>query len=134
MPFRFGMRHNTLRLCQQPHTEDSIEHYAFCTAVKELATRRLGLCRHTQVNIQTFTCTNPFIRTNEQLTRAALLIYATYRALNHQRHTDNPLLGEELYNAMCQWVVEGARGHAPSCRTLASIWTTRQNTPLPRIQ
>ena len=121
------------QLCQQPHTEDSIEHYPFCNAVKELATRRLGLCRHTQVNIQTFTCTNPFIRTNEQLTRAALLVYATYRALNHQRHTDNPLLGEELYNAMCQWVVEGARGHTPTCRTLASIWTTRQGTPLPRI-
>ena len=120
-------------LCQLPHTEDSIEHYALCSTVKELATRRLGLCRQTQVNIHTFMCTNPFIRTKEQLTRAALLVYATYRASNYQRHAENPLQGEELYNAMCQWIVEGARGHAQSCRTLASTWTAQQGTPLPHI-
>ena len=121
------------RLCQQPHTEDSIEHYASCNTIRELATRRLGLCRHTQINIQTFTCTNPFIRTTEQLTRAALLIYATYRASNHQRHTDNPLQGEELYNALCQWVVEGARGHANSCKVLSTTWTEQNGHPLPTI-
>ena len=130
---RFQLRGHC-RLCQLPHTEDSIEHYANCKAVTELATRRLRLCRHTQVNIFTFTCTNPFIRTSEQLTRAALLVYATYRASNHQRHTENSLHDEELYNAMCQWVVEGARGHTQSCQTLASTWTEHDGTPLPRLQ
>ena len=108
---RFQLR-GRCRLCQQPHTEDSIEHYSHCNAVCELATRHLNLCRHKHVNIHTFTCTNALIRTTEQLTRAALLLYATYRASNHQRHTNNSLHDQDLYHAMCQWVVEGACGHA----------------------
>ena len=122
------------RLCQQPHSEDSIEHYAYCSSVRKLAAQRLRLCCTTQVNIHTFTCTNPLLRTQEQLTRAALLIYSTYRALNHQRQSNNPLQADELYNAMCQWVVEGARGHTRTCQTLAKTWTEHQGTPLPKIQ
>ena len=122
------------RLCQQPHSEDSIEHYAYCSSVRKLAAQRLRLCCTTQVNIHTFTCTNPLLRTQEQLTRAALLIYSTYRALNHQRQSKNPLQADELYNAMCQWVVEGARGHTRTCQTLAKTWTEHQGTPLPKIQ
>ena len=105
------------RLCQLPHTEDSIEHYPFCTTIRRLATTRLRLNVSTQVNLHTFTFTNPFLRTQEELTRAALLIYATYRALNHQRLSDTPLDPEELHNAMCQWLVEGARGHPRTCQT-----------------
>ena len=122
------------RLCQQPRTKDSIEHYTFCSTVRKLASRRLRLCCTTQVNIHTFTCTNPLIRTQEQLSRAALLIYATYRALSHQRHSNSSLPPDELFNAMCQWVVEGARGHARTCQTLANTWTEHQGTPLPSIQ
>ena len=121
------------RLCQLPHTEDSIEHYSFCTSVRKLATTRLRLCTTTQVNIHTFTCTNPLLRTNEQLTQAALLIYATYRALNHQRRAETPLHADELFNAMCQWVVEGARGHTATCQVLANTWTEHHGTPLPPL-
>merc|ERR1711966_235173 len=102
--------------------------------VRKLATKRLRLCTTTQVNIHTFTCTNPLVRTQEQLTRAALLVYATYRALNHQRQADNPLQMDELYNAMCQWVLEGARGHARTCQVLATTWMDLPGTPLPRMQ
>ena len=130
---RFQQR-GLCRLCQRPHTEDSIEHYPFCITVRRLATSRLRLNGATQVNIHTFTCTNPLIRTQEQLTRAALLIYATYRALNHQRLADQPLHTEELHNAMCQWIVEGARGHAHTCQVLAATWTEQRGPPLPRIQ
>ena len=122
------------RLCQQPHSEDSIEHYAYCSSVRKLAAQRLRLCCTTQVNIHTFTCTNPLLRTQEQLTRAALLMYSTYRALNHQRQSNNPLQADELYNAMCQWVVEGARGHTRMCQTLVNTWTEHQGTPLPNVQ
>ena len=122
------------RLCQLPHTEDSIEHYPFCTIIKRIATARLHLHHATQVNIHTFTLTNPFLRTQEQLIRAALLIYATYRALNHQRRSETPLNSEELHHAMSQWVVEGARGHTRTCRALASAWTGEAGNPLPRIQ
>ena len=130
---RFQQR-GRCRLCRKPHTEDSIEHYGFCDTVRRVATTRLRLNIETQVNIHSFTCTNPLIHTREELTRTALLVYSTYRALNHQRHTDTPLDTEELHNAMCQWVVEGARGHAPSCRVLATTWTEQQGTPLPPLQ
>ena len=63
------------RLCQKPLTEDSIEHYAFCSSVRELATRRLRLDTRLHVNMHTFTCTNPLLHSKELLTRAALLIY-----------------------------------------------------------
>ena len=53
------------RLCQEPHTEDSIEHYSCCNIGKEVAARRLRLCSNTLINIHTFTSTNPHIRTQE---------------------------------------------------------------------
>ena len=129
---RFQQR-GRCRLCQQPSTEDSIEHYSRCAIVRRVAQKRLRLDSSTQVNIHTFTCTNPLLHTEEQLTRAALLIYATYRALNHQRMSETPLTPEELYSAMSQWIVEGARGHAPTSQILATTWTEQPGTPLPRL-
>ena len=122
------------RLCNRRHTEDSIEHFAFCSAVKEVASRRLRLNANRHVNIHTFTCTNPLLDTEELLTRAALLIYATYRALNHQRQAPVPLRGEELYHAMSQWIIEGARGHAKCCRSLNLTWTDTAGKRLPAIR
>ena len=122
------------RLCQKLHSEDSIEHYVFCSCVREVAARRLKLDTTIHVNIHTFMCANPRIDTKELLTRSTLLIYATYRALNHQRHATIPLQPEELLNAMSQWVIEGARGHAATCRVLASTWTDNRGEPLPPIE
>ena len=130
---RFQTRGNC-RLCNSRHTEDSIEHYVFCSAVREVATRRLRLNISRHVNIHTFTCTNPLLDTEELLTRAALLIYATYRALNHQRQAPIPLRGEELYHAMCQWIIEGARGNTKCCRSLARIWTDAAGKRLAAIR
>ena len=113
------------RLCQGRHTEDSIEHYTYCSSVRAIASRRLRLDIGTQVNLHTFTCTNPLIRTESQLIRAALLTYSTYRALNHQRQAASPLLGNDLYQAMCQWLIEEVRGHAKSSHALASVWKKR---------
>ena len=86
---RFQLR-GRCRLCQKVHSEDSIEHYAFCDTVREVATRRLRLDARLHVKIHTFTCTNPHLNTRELLTRAALLIYATYRASNFQRQASPP--------------------------------------------
>ena len=110
------------RLCQQRHTEDSIEHYAFCNTVRAVAARRLRLDKHSHVNLHTFTCTNPLLNNNELLIRTALLIYATYRALNHQRQADTAFQGEDLYHAMSQWITEGVRGHEKSSRVLSAVW------------
>ena len=122
------------RLCRERHTEDSIEHYPFCSRVKELGTRHLRLVSSSHINVHTFTCTNPLVGSRELLTRTALMIYATYRAINHQRHASSPLQGEDLYRAMCQWVVEGARGHKRSCQVLAKMWTQSPDSRLPSIQ
>ena len=56
---RFQHRGNC-RLCQQQQTEDSIEHYAFCNTVREVAARRLRLDTLRQVILHTFTCTDFF--------------------------------------------------------------------------
>lgn len=130
---RFQQR-GRCRLCQAPHTEDSIEHYPFCSYVRRLATTRLRLHCTTQVNIHTFTCTNPLLNTQEELTRVALLIYATYRALIYQRLADKPVHNEELHNAMCQWIIEGAREHPYSSRVLGTTWTEEPGTSLEPIQ
>ena len=49
---RFQLRGHC-RLCQLPHTEDSIEYFGFCPTVEKLATKRLRLCIITQVNTHT---------------------------------------------------------------------------------
>lgn len=123
----------TCRLCRRPLTEDAIEHYPFCTVVRAIATRRLRLDITAHVNLHTFTCTNPLINTKELLTRAALLIYSTYRALNYQRQANTPLAEDELLNAMSQWIIEGTRGHPSSCQVLASTWTNREGNRLPAL-
>ena len=117
-------------MCQAIGSEDSIEHHAYCREVKQLAARRLRLDPIRHVNLHTFTCTNPAICTKELLTRAALLIYATYRALNHQREATAPLQGEALYHALCQWLIEGVRGHTTSSQILAATWTTQEHHDL----
>ena len=120
-------------LCQHPHSEDSIEHYSVCPALRELAARHLKLHPRDQLNIYTFTCTNPRLNTKELLVRAALLVYAAYRACNYQRHAATPLQGADLYHALCEWVVEGVRHHATSSDILARTWRNVPEQPLPRI-
>ena len=108
-----------------------MEHYAFCSCVRELAARRLRFDTTIHVNIHTFTCTNPRVHTKELLTRTALLIYATYRALNYERNASTPLRDEDLFHAMFQRVIKGVRGHATSGRVLNSTWTEQPSHDLP---
>ena len=102
-------------LCGRTGSQDSIEHYSVCSALRELAARNLRLHPSDHLNIYAFTCTNPLLNTKEKLVRVALLIYSAYRASNFQRHANAPLEGTELYHALCQWVAEGARNH-PTAR------------------
>ena len=101
--------------------------------VREIAARKLRLDVTTQVNLHAFTCTNPLIQTEEVLIRIALLMYATYRALNYQRHAIHPLQSEDLHYAMSQWLIEGGRGHAKSSQALSSAWTNAEGKRLPAI-
>ena len=73
------------------------------------------------------------IDTEELLIRSAILIYATYRALNYQRHAVPPLQDEDLHHAMSQWLIEAVRGHDKSSHALASAWTNADGKRLPAI-
>ena len=75
----------------------------------------------------------PLINTRELLVRAALLIYATYRALNSQRCATMPMQGEDLCHAMSQWITEGARGHRRTSRILSNAWTNQEGSSLPAM-
>ena len=110
--------------------EDSIEHYARCGCVRQCGTRILrmpsdGICVHT------FLLCDPRIQTREQLILCALLIYASYRAFNHYKHTTAPTAAE-VHDAMSQWCKEGVRGHRLSTNTLEQVWQrSPPSTPLP---
>ena len=123
----------TCVLCRVPHTQDSIEHYAKCPVVKRLAAQFLHLDPRQFVNLHSFLLVNPLVNTKETLTTIALLVYATYRCTNFQRHAQTPLPPDALYDAMTQWVREGVRGHGPSTRVLTRRWIAHDPHSLPRV-
>jgi len=66
---------------------------------------------------------NPQVNSNDDLTVAALLVYSTYRATNHQRfNAQLQLQPDNIHDAMKQWVREGARGHANAVNVLRGRW------------
>ena len=108
--------------------EDSLEHYANCSMIRQVAARFLNL-KACQVNLHMFMFCCPTVTTAEDLTMGALLVYATYTATNNQRH-HGPLDTLHLYDAMVQWVREGARGHSGATSVLQTRW--KQQTPPPQ--
>ena len=133
---RFQQRSSADNVCLlgcSTGAEDSVEHYSVCPRTRELASRQLRLRLPEQVNLYTFMLCNPHVRSSEDLTAAALLVYTIYRATNHIRH--NPLpSGTTLFEALAQWTREGAKGHECSSRILDSRWAASPPcTPLPPI-
>ena len=84
-------------------------------------------------NLHTFLLCNAHIQTKEELTAIALLIYAIYNATNHfRRHP--PTNTADVYEAVTQWLREGAKNHPTATRTLDERWNPqRRDTPLPPI-
>ena len=105
------------------HPEDSLEHYANCACVRKVATRFLRL-HPSQVNLHAFMLCSPTVINDDDLAATSLLIYATYRATNQQRH-GHALPSRDVYDAMCQLVREGAKGHAKAMTTVQSRWLPR---------
>ena len=117
--------------CGGRYAEDSIEHYGHCETIREVGIRQLHLDPDGQLNLRTFMQCNPRIRTKEQLTAAALLVYAAYRAFNHYRHNTPPPSGQ-VAHALRQWVREGAMGHKQATSVLDALWARPcPSTPLP---
>ena len=121
-------------LCHQIRTEDKIEHYSRCPVTKDFGRRFLRLHREHDLNLHTFTLTNPQINTTERLTSTALLIYAVYNLTNALRKDGEKLTREEAYNALTQHAREAVRGHPRSAGVLRQLWTHNKATPLPGLR
>ena len=131
---RFQLRHTDQNKCVlhcSATAEDSIEHYCVCPCVKRVAAGYLHLNPLTQVGLHSFQLCSPFVRSKEELTGTALLVYATYRATNHFRN--NPTQSRaDVDQALRQWAREGAFGSTFSLRVLDKAWSpNRVQVPLP---
>ena len=104
-------------------SEDSIEHYCRCGAVRAVFQRKLRLDPGVFCNLHTFLLVNPRIRSKEVLSVLGLAIYAVYTCTNTMRHRGRCDF-EVAVDAITQAVREGAKGHRVAMRTLRSRWTT----------
>ena len=109
-----------------PTACDSIEHYACCTVVREVALRHLRLrLRAPPDAVADFVLADTIpLQPHPQsvLTRLALLIYAVYSAFNAARHQPDttPAVAAGM---MHQAILQGAQGHRAAERVLRELWT-----------
>jgi hypothetical protein len=133
---RFQKRAHSDNYCQLGcggEAEDAIEHYARCRLIREMGVRFLRLHAPEQISMHTFMLCNPHIRTREDLTCSAVLVYASYRATNHYRHVDTPP-ATTAYDALAQFAREGLRNHRASMTVIDQRWAaTPASSPLPPI-
>ena len=103
---------------------DRIEHYCKCGVVKNVCAKLLRLDPRVFANLHAFTLTSPLIMQRSELACLGLLIYATYRTVNSIRHrySATPVMVNLAYDALCQAVREGAKGHSFALRVLRTRW------------
>ncbi|CAK0857870.1 unnamed protein product [Prorocentrum cordatum] len=89
-------------------SEDSIEHYCRCRAVRTAFQRKLRLDPGVFCNLHTFLLVNPRIRSKEVLSLLGLAIYAVYTCTNTMRHRGRCDF-EVAVDAITQAVREGAK-------------------------
>ena len=85
------------------------------------------------INLHTFTLTNPLINTKERLASSALMIYAVYNVFNTLNQEPTQLSAAEVYNALTQQIREAVKGHPTSMDIIKQLWTTNAVTPLPPL-
>ena len=74
-------------------------------------------------SLYSFTLTNPCIHTSDELTKVALMIYATYTVTNRLRHGSGPYFTTtDAYDALVQAVREGSKGHNKAMTALRGRW------------
>jgi len=120
---RFQKRHlhcNTCVLGCSTGAEDSIEHYACCSAVREVGCKYLRLWRDTCP--ETFMLADPRMEDEGDLICVAILVYATYMATNHFRRQGGTDL-ETATDALEQFCRNGVKGHPSSQRVIDGRWT-----------
>ena len=113
-----------------PTAEDSLEHYACCPLIRQVA------CRHLRLNLREW----PYALTDflmvqgppttrhvddEHITRHSLLLYATYRVTNASRHR-RPASRAEVAGMLQQAIGEGNRDHPRAAGVLRRVWHNAQ--------
>ena len=113
---------------------DRIEHYCRCRVVQDCCCRLLRLDPTTHASLHAFVLASPALMHRETLALQGLLIYGTYSAVNSIRfkvgHKVTPTVS---YDAICQSIREGARGHSFSLKVLHDRWSPNHET-LTRMQ
>ena len=121
--------------CQWP-AEDSIEHYARCNAVREVASKLLRIDNGHEYDLQRFMIAEKGDPEDSTLICRAVLVYATYMATNHFRHgyTGIPSTRTAV-EALEQYCRNAVRDHSSSERAIDGRWlvgptqqTKRQRT------
>ncbi len=85
----------------------------------------------TFANLYSFTLTHPELRTRDEVICVALLVYSTFTLTNKLRH-GTVLEQGDIYDALCQGLREGARGHKEACSVLDTRWARNGATrPIP---
>ena len=117
---RFQKTGSCLLCCNSTVGDDSIEHYARCSVLRDLCHRFIGLPdSHDSTWLGNFVVLglNHGSVCEGTLAKRAIAVYATYRTTNKLRHspcTDCSIIKD----MMCQFAREAVRGHGPATRFL----------------
>jgi hypothetical protein len=121
---RRGSPENRCLLGCSPTAEDSIEHYCRCPVVRSFADRFLQL-RLTSENGLEYFMLAPFSSEEKvMLTRAAVMIYATYNTINRIRYGER-CGAKTALEMLMQFGREAVRGHSASTH-IVDDWTGKE--------
>ena len=125
-PRRFQNRDSSLNVCLlgcPGLAEDSIEHYAHCACVRNVACRYLALGHAWHSNLQHFMLADDTLDDSRTLVCMTVLIYATYTATNIVRNKGaSPFLQNDAIELVKQCCRNGVMGHSHSTKIINRCW------------
>ena len=113
--------------CEHP-AADSIEHYAHCKAVHDVAKKTLTLHCEGPLAIEWFMLARKELADEGTLVCMAVLIYATYTTTNRMRKLGIKDMGTAV-EALEQKIREAIRSHRHSEKVINSRWAEVENRP-----
>ena len=123
---RFQLRGTPACVCVlgcQGLAEDSIEHYAHCSAVRTVAAKFLRIEGASDYDLQHFLIAEKGDPDDATLVCRAVLVYATYMATNHFRHGHKGRIDtRRAIDALEQYCRNAVRGHFSSERVIDGRW------------
>ena len=126
---RFQQEEGCLLGCGEGRGSDSIEHYAVCPSVRQVASRFLNLKGQWTCGLHSMIVAHPAIKTTRDLTLTAVLTYAVYNVTNRARAQDG--LQGLAYDALSQSCREAAKGCNVAERVMRNRWLSDCGEPLP---